>query len=236
MKVISFILIQLVLLLSYAHLRAQPRLECEKKWGEAKFKGKQIKRYRLRADDFPEGQRFRLVVKWFNGEEADTIAYVANRRGHLILEQERKDDPLYALCPLKMGERIAFLMRCEEDSSCCAEASVVPFPLMFKTRSGLELSLELKGQDGDAFYFWGQGFKSREKVDVRASFQGKDYAYRVNASSTGEVNFPFSLQMDDRDGGECVLTVKRDQEEVPLSFQAGGAALELAGGFVLEIR
>ncbi len=236
MKIVSIALIQLMLFFSCAHLHAQPRLECQKRWGEAKYKGKRIKRYRLRANDFPEGKRFNLVVKWFNGEEAQTFSYVSNHWGHLMLDDEIGQDPLYALCPLKKGERIAFLMRSEEDPTFVAEASVVPFPLEFKTKSGLKLSLELKGQDGDAFCLLGRKFLSGENLEVKSSFQGKQSSYPVTASSEGKVNFPFTLEMVDRDGGECLLTVKRKIEEIVISFHAGRAALDLAGGFALEIR
>ena len=99
-------------------------------------------------------------------------------------------------------------MRSEEDPTFVAEASVVPFPLEFKTKSGLKLSLELKGQDGDAFCLLGRKFLSGGKFGSEKSFQGKQSSYPVTASSGGKVNFPFTLEMVDRDGGECLLTVK----------------------------
>lgn len=234
MKFILCILVSCVLSLLCAG--QEPRLECEKRWGEAKYKGKRIVRYRLRGNGFPEGNRFRLVVKWFNGEEADTYSYIASRSGHLLLEEGRQDEPIYALCPLKRGERIAFLMRCEEDPSCCAEASVVPFPLAYKTKSGLKISLELKGEDGDAFRLLGRGFLPQEHFEISTLFQKKNCKYSLIASSEGKVDFPLIFELDDREGGECTATLKRAEEEVIFSFLAGRAALELAGGFVLEIR
>src|SRR5690348_3823238 len=234
--IVKTVLLALVFLLSSIHLGAQPRLECEKKWGEAKFKGKKIKRYRLRGSDFPQGDRFRLYVKWFNGEEAETFAYVSNHRGYLILDEELAEDPLYALCPLKLGERIAFLMRSEEDPSFNIETSVIPFPLEFKTDKGARISLELKGQDAEAFLLQGRKFHPRESFVLRSSFQGKDNRYFLIASADGTVTFPFILDLDDLDGGECLLTVKRKGEEHVISFRAGRAALGLAGGFALKIR
>ena len=232
-----YIFISYLVLFSFGSVAAKtPQLECEKRWGEMKYKGKRIVRYRLRGSGFPEGNRFRLVVKWFNGEEADTYSYVANRHGYLILEDDVQDDPIYALCPLKKGERIAFLMRCEEDPACCPEASVVPFPLAYKTKSGLKLSLELKGDDGEAFRLLGRGFSSQESFEINFSFQGKDYRHSLIASSEGRVDFPLVLELDDRDGGECDLHIKRAKEDVVFPFLVGRAALELAGGFALEIR
>lgn len=234
--IVKTVLLSLLLLLSFAVLSAEPRLECEKKWGEAKFKGKKIKRYRLRGSDFPQGDRFRLYVKWFNGEEAGTFAYVSNHRGYLILDEELAEDPLYALCPLKLGERITFLMRSEENPSFAIETSVIPFPLEFKTDKGARISLELKGQDGEAFLLQGRKFHPRESFELCSSFQGKENRYFLIASADGAVTFPFILDLDDLDGGECLLTVKRKGEEYVISFHVGRAALGLAGGFALKIR
>ena len=215
---------------------ATPQLECEKKWGEIEFQGKRVMRYRLRANHFPAGKRYRLFVKWFNGEEADTFYYTANQRGHLILEEQRKKDPLYALCPLKKGERISFLMKSADDPSSYTETSLVPFPITKKTKNGLKLAVELLGQDGDLFRVCAAGFCSGEVIELSTLFQDKQEHYRVIASSQGVVDFPIKLDLIDRDGGQCLLTFKRSKEEVQLSFDAGRAALAYAGGFVLEIK
>lgn len=213
-----------------------PELECEKKWGETDFHGKRVMRYRLRANHFPRGMRFRLFVKWFNGEEADIFTYKANQRGHLILEQVRRD-PLYALCPLKNGERLFFVMKAEGNPALTAEISIVPFPIGLKTKSGLKLSLELRGQDGDAFLLHGDGFYSGEVFEVTTLTQGKEHTYSVIASSKGVVEFPIKLDLPDRDGGESSLTLTRsDDEIIVLPFKAGRAALSLAGAFALEIK
>jgi hypothetical protein len=233
---VKIVFLVLALLFSSINLFAEPRLECEKKWGEAKFKGKKIKRYRLRGSDFPQGDRFRLYVKWFNGEEAGTFAYVSNHRGYLILDEELNEDPLYALCPLKRGERIAFLMRSEEDPSFSIETSVIPFPLEFKTDKGARISLELKGQDGEAFLLQGSKFRPSESFELHSSFQGKDNRYCLMASPDGTVTFPFIVDLDDLDGGECVMVIKRKEEKYAISFLIGRAALGLAGGFALKIR
>jgi hypothetical protein len=236
MKAVFSFLIALFLFLSLGNLHAAPQLECKKKWIEVKYKGKRVKRYELKASDFPEDRRFRLVVKWFNGEEAETYSYISNRHGHLFLDEESNGDPIYALCPLKKGERISFLMRAEDDPSFSVEASVVPFPLTFKTKSGLKLSVELMGQDGEAFRLLGRKFRAEEQFELKSSFQGKERGYSVTASSQGKINVPFILEMEDREGGECVLTLKRGLEEAVITFQAGQSALGLAGGFALQIR
>src|SRR5579862_925327 len=232
MRTIFLFFIYCWVFLSQRHLWADPPwFKCEKRWGEAKVQGKRIVRYRLRGNNFPQGQRFLLVVKWFNGEEAETFAYVANRRGCLILEEDRRDDPLYALCPLKKGERIAFVMRSENDPSFFAETSVVPFPLSLKTKSGLKLSLELKAQEGNSFCLAGRGFNPGENCEMHFSFQGKDYHYSLTASSQGRINFPFTFELEDREGGTCSLILKRKNEEISFPFQAGRTALKLVGGF-----
>jgi hypothetical protein len=213
-----------------------PELECEKKWGEIDFHGKRVMRYRLRANHFPRGMRFRLFVKWFNGEEADIFTYKANQRGHLILEQVRRD-PMYALCPLKNGERLFFVMKAEDNSALNAEISIVPFPIALKTKSGLKLSLELRGQDGEAFLLHGNGFYSGEVFEVTTLVQEKEHTYSVIASSKGIVEFPIKLELRDHDGGECSLSLTRsDDETIILPFKAGRAALSLAGAFALEIK
>jgi hypothetical protein len=213
-----------------------PWFKCEKKWGEAKFQGKRIVRYRLRGGHFPQGQRFLLIVKWFNGEEAELFTYVANRKGYLILEEDRRDDPIYALCPLKKGERVTFVMRTQDNASILAETSVVPFPNSLKTESGVKLSLELQSQEGDAFCLLGKGLDSEEPCEMVFSFQGKEYHYFLKASSEGRIYLPFTFALDDIDGGGCFLTLQRKNEKIILPFYAGRAASRLVGGFALEIR
>ncbi len=212
----------------------EPWLECEKKWGEIQFYGKQMKRYRLRANDFPEGKRFRLVVKWSTGEEAETFSYVANRKGHLILEtKDIKNDPLYAVCPLKKGERIEFVMRAEDDPSFFVTTSLIPFPNEMKTKSGLELSLELKGQEGESFIFHGKGFKAKEQFEVVFTFQGVEQRLEMVATEEGSVYVPFDVNLHDKEG---LLTIRREREDVEFPIQTGASALGLAGGFCLEIQ
>jgi hypothetical protein len=216
---------------------SMPKLSCEKKWGEVDFQGKRFIRYRLRAKDFPAGQSYRLFVKWFNGEEAETFSYKANGRGHLILQEKRKE-PLYALCPVKKGERIEFMMRSEEDPNALTVVSVVPFPLQLNTKTGVELSLELKDKEGSAFHLQGKGFTPGEVLRAVSSFQGQEFSYMVTASPDGAVSFPMVFDMRGQEGGECLLTFKRIEagENITLPFQVGKGALEIAGGFVLEIR
>ena len=228
------VIMSLILLCSMGFVDG-PSLECEKKWGEIKFYGKQMKRYRLRANHFPEGKRFQLVVKWFSGEEADTFTYVANHRGHLILEtKDAKKDPLYAVCPLKKGERIEFMMKAEDDPSFLIATSIIPFPDELKTKSGLELSLELRGQEGEAFIFHGKGFKAGEVFELVSTFQGVDQSFPVIASSDGTVYFPFQVKLAENNDG--MLTIRREREDVEFPVQAGRPALGLAGGFCLEIQ
>lgn len=213
-----------------------PELECEKKWGEIDFQGKRVMRYRLRANHFPRGMRFRLFVKWFNGEEADIFTYKANQRGHLILEQVRQD-PLYALCPLKNGERLFFVMKAENGSPISAQISIVPFPIALKTKSGLKLSLELQDHEGERFQFLGEGFFSGEVFELTTYVQGKEHCYSVVASSQGKIDFPLKLHLSDPDGGDSSLLITRsNQETILFPFQAGRAALSLAGAFALEIK
>jgi len=217
----------------YAH---EPQLKCEKKWGEIDFQGKRVMRYRLRANHFPRGMRFRLFVKWFNGEEADIFTYKANQKGHLILEQMRRD-PTYALCPLKNGERLFFVMKAEDGSPLSTQISIVPFPIALKTKSGLNLSLELQDPEGEVFQLHGEGFCSGEVFELTTLAEGKEHNYSVIASSQGVIDFPVKLSLSDRDGGDCSLIISRsNKERVMLPFKAGRAALSLAGAFALEIK
>lgn len=230
---VSWLFLFLFCVSLYAH---EPELECEKKWGEIDFQGKRVMRYRLRANHFPRGMRFRLFVKWFNGEEADIFTYKANQKGHLILEQIRRD-PTYALCPLKNGERLFFVMKAEDDSALSAEISIVPFPIALKTKSGLDLSLELQDQEGEVFQLHGEGFCSGEVFQLTTLVEGKEHNYSIIASSQGVIDFPLKLALSDHDGGNCSLTINRtNKESVLFPFKAGRAALSLAGAFALEIK
>jgi hypothetical protein len=192
-------------------------------------------RYRLRADHFPEGNRFNLCVKWFNGEEAETFDYIANRKGHLVLS-EKREDPLYALCPLKRGERIQFVMRSRDDPKFFKEASIVPFPMEMISKSRVHLSLELQGQWGEFFLLQGSGFIPNEKVEIYYELADYSRSYALIASEEGDISLPVSFDKQGFEGGLCTLKCKRASEEIYFPFHAGKEALEIVGGFVLEIR
>ncbi len=226
-----------IFLSSSAFASASPSLACEKKWGELEIYGKLLKRYRLRAENFPEGKHFRLYVKWYNGEEAEMLSYSANHKGHLILEMpEKKKDPFYALCPLKRGERIEFFMRSEEDSAVMVHASVVPFPNDLKTPSGIKLSLELQSHAGDRFLLRGEGFQPGETLEVNCQYQTQLTNYATEATADGVIEVPVRLELKENESGEALLILRRPSEKIAFPFQVGEPALEIAGACCLEFR
>ena len=55
----------------------EPQLSCEKKFGKMEWQGMQFHRYRLRAENFPPQQTFRLIVKSFDGTQTETFKYLS---------------------------------------------------------------------------------------------------------------------------------------------------------------
>jgi hypothetical protein len=210
-----------------------PRLECEKKIGEIKIYGKTIKRYQLRGIHFSPRERYRLVVRWYNGEEAETLFYLADEKGHLLLEGE--NEPLYALCPLKRGERISFAMCSERDSGQCIATSVVPFPLQIK-KKGLTLNFELLSMDGDRFFLQGEGFSPWEHVEFQCHTQEKVEKVETVADALGFIAVPIAFSMENGQWSRASLRVVRKNREISFPMAIGAPALEYVGGCCLEIR
>ncbi len=108
-------LLAAALFLAHPLIAKEPQLKCEKRFGEMDWQGMKFHRYRLRAENFPPKQNFHLIVKSFDGTQTKTFKYSANDRGHLIYQpSEAIQGEVYAICPVKRGERLTFLMQSEE--------------------------------------------------------------------------------------------------------------------------
>lgn len=225
----------LTLLLTHPLVAKEPRLSCERKFGKINWQGMEFHRYRLRAENFPPEQTFRLIVKSFDGTQTETFKYHSNKRGHLILESlEGPKSDIYAVCPAKRGERLTFLMKCiEEDKMYIAE--LVPFPLEMRSKKGIKLNLELQGEQGEKFLFSARGFKSKEEVRLFLHADGKEIDLTPEITQRGDLFVQILLPMDS-DGGEAKLILSRKNEEVVFLFEWGGPALKLVGACCFEIK
>ncbi len=231
----KFIILVILFLSSACCHGSVPRLECEKKIGEIKIYGKVIKRYQLRGAHFPPGERYRLFVKWYNGEEAETLLYQSDEKGRLFLSGEEQKEPLYALCPLKRGERVSFLMRSERDPHFFVTTSIVPFPLVLKKR-GISLELELLSAEGERFMVHGEGFNPREHIELQCYTQKKMESVHIEANVLGFIDVPIAFPVEEGQWNKAQLTIVRKTRKMTFPIVVGSPALEYVGGCCLEIR
>ena len=213
---------------------ADPYICCEKKFGEAKWNGITFQRYALRAENFPADKQYRLIVKTYNGAEARTYTYKSNKKGHLIFQKpENVQSDILAVCPAKRGERLTFLMQGNDGTSYSAE--IIPFPLEVKSKKGAELALELKGEKGELFQFTTKKLKPNEKVELILSYDNEKMVLDSQVSDNGELTTMVAFPHDKK-GGDALLTLKRNREEVAFPFEWGEAALDLYGACCFQIR
>lgn len=213
----------------------EPELWCEKKWGELTWEGIRFERYRLKAEHFPPEQKFRLVVKSFDGTSTDTFTYLSNKKGHLIFQPEEPiDGDVFAICPLKRGERLTLLMRAEKGDVSYG-TDFIPFPLEFKSKSGVVLHLELQGEKGEKFLLFIEGLKSKEEIILSYGFEEKTIPVDIQVTPLGEVATVIAFPAESQ-GGEAKILLKRKREEILFPFVWGAPALELVGACCLELH
>jgi hypothetical protein len=214
-----------------------PELSYKRKFGEVTWEGMKFHRYCLRAENFPHQQGFKLVVKSFDGTQNETFRYVANRRGHLILQRPEDlqgEEDIYAICPVRKGERLKLAMQAEEGEA-FYEVDFIPFPLEMKSKKGIRLHLELKGVLGEKFLLLAQGFKPHEPIRLQLQVDKDQIDLDAKVTSLGDL-----CTMIERPQGvtgeEVKLFLKRKNEEIVFPFAWGAPALQLVGACCLEIK
>ncbi len=223
----------IILGLSLILAAGQPELICEKKWGEMTVEGIQLKRYRLKAENFPPGEKFQLIIKSFDGFQMETYDYLCNKKGHLILQPgEDVEGDIYAVCPAAKGERLTFIMHSKEKD---VETDIIPFPLEMKSKKGVKLQLELKGSKGEKFSLFATGLEPKEEVAL--FYEYNDLKLPIDAEVTQLGDIAVSIDFpSDGSGGEAKLVLKRKSEQIVFPFQWGSAANAVIGALCLEIR
>lgn len=233
MRLIFLLAAILTFCAAHAH---EPQLFCEPKWGEMEWEGMHFKRYRLRADHFPADQKYRLVVLSFDGTRTETFTYQANKKGHLIVQL---DDPnqkdVYAVCPLKRGERITFLMQPEQDGQTYG-TNVVIFPLQMQSKKGVTLSLELQGENGEQFALFGNGFKPEESVQITCRFNSLDIPIEGTVDASGALQAQIVLKIEEGSETQATVVIKRQKEEILFPFACGEPAIQIVGACCLQIK
>ncbi|MES2122775.1 MAG: hypothetical protein V4492_08380 [Chlamydiota bacterium] len=211
-----------------------PYLYCEKRWGELEWQGMTFRRYSLRAEGFPREKLYQLLVKNFDGSHTETFFYRANNRGHLILEPIKEiEDGAYAICPVKRGERLTFIMR-SEDKEEHIIADVVPFPIETKSKKGVKVHLELMGNLGEEFLLTAEGFLPGEEIQVSCYYNDSIIGLHPAIDEKGKLRAVITLPEDSE--GTATLIVHRNAEEIVLSFDWGAPALKLVGACCLEVK
>ncbi len=214
-----------------------PELSYKRKFGEVTWEGMKFHRYCLRAENFPYKQGFKLIVKSFDGTESEIFRYVANHRGHLILQRPedlQEEGDIYAICPVRKGERLKFAMQAEQGEA-SYEVDFIPFPLEMKSKKGIRLHLELKGVLGEKFLLLAQGFKPHEPIRLLLQIDKDQIDLDTKVTSLGHL-----CTMIERPEGviieEVKLLIKRKSEEVIFPFVWGIPALQWVGACCLEIK
>lgn len=212
----------------------EPQLSCERKWGEMEWEGLTFHRYCLRAKSFPQDKKFHLIVKSYGGIQTETFTYLANRKGHLILQpKEGEKGDLYAVCPVKKGEKLTFIMR-SEDLQEEVSVDVIPFPIQMKSRKGVELTLELQGEKGEEFSLRATHLKKGEKVSLSYQYGGKQHGLTPVVNEHGEL--VTTLTFPNGESGKAQLILKREEEEILVNFDWGESALKWVGACCLQIK
>ncbi len=214
---------------------AGPELHCEKNWGERTWEGMKFHRYHLRAEHFPPNKKYRLVVESFDGTHTETFNYLSNKKGHLVLVRPDEDykDEIYAICPAKRGERLTFWMRSEEDAYC---TQLVPFPLEIRSKNGVTLNLELRGEKGEKFLLSVEELEAYEEIELFLAAQENQVLLKTEqVNEYGELTAIIDLPVD-LHGGEAKLILKRKKEQIVFPFQWGAPALKIVGACCFEIR
>jgi hypothetical protein len=213
---------------------AEPQLRCEKNWGERTWEGMKFHRYHLRAEHFPPHKTYLLIVESFDGVRTEAFSYIANQRGHLILiRPEDYEGEIYAICPAKRGERLTFWMKSEEDAHA---TQLVPFPLEMKSKKGVRLNLELKGEKGEKFLLTVDHLQPNEEVELFLVIGEQSVLLKPEQTSEfGEFSAMVDLPADPH-GGEAKFILKREKEEINFPFQWGAPALKIVGACCFEIK
>jgi hypothetical protein len=212
----------------------EPKLRCEKNWGERTWEGMKFHRYHLRAEHFPPHKKYRLVIESFDGIRTEAFDYISNKRGHLILiHPEDYQEDIYAICPAKRGERLTFWMESEDDAYC---TQFVPFPLEMRSKKGVKLNLELRGEKGEKFLLSAEELDAYEEIELLLAVQGTQILLKTEeVNAYGEFTAMIDLPVDPH-GGEARLILKRKREQIVFPFQWGAPALKLVGACCFEIK
>lgn len=234
-KKMLFRALAILFFLTQPLMAKEPHLSCEKKIGTMNWQGMKFHRYKLRAENFPPKQSFRLIVKSFDGTKTETFTWRANKKGHLILKPpEEIQGEIYAICRARLGERLTFSMQAEEGDD-SYDTDMIPFPLEMKSKKGIKLSLELQGEMGEMFFLFAEGFKQDEEVEAFLEFGTRRYAQDAHITRLGDLCMQLQLPSSG-EGGEAKLIIVRKREEIIFPFAWGPPALKWVGACCFEIR
>ncbi len=214
----------------------QPHVYCQKKWRELKWEGLKIQVLKLRAEEFPVGKSYTLFIRNCDGSETEVFNYTANKKGHLIIEmnEDLKKGAPFAVTPLRKGEKVSYCMF-SEDRSEEYTASIIPFPIE-ATKSGASISVELIDAKAESFVCVGKGFNPGEEVQIQC--QSGEQTSQATISADGEGAFKYLVwpSVNDVETGTAALTVKRQNEDLKVSFVWGKDAQEFIGAICLQIH
>lgn len=212
-----------------------PYIYCQKKWKELKWEGLKIQILKLRAEKFPEGKAYTLIIRNCDGSETEVFNYVANKKGHLIVDitEDLKKGIPFAITPLRKGEKISYCMLSEDQTEKYI-TSIVPFPIEVEGDQG-SVSIELLDVKGESFMCVGQGFQPNKEIQVTCQSGQSNERSWVRVNERGGFHCPIYPAIEGKEGGNAVVLIKTKEEQLSLPFVWGKEAQEFIGAICLQI-
>ncbi len=213
-----------------------PYLYCQRKWGELKWEGLKIQVLKLRAEQFPPGGTYTLFIRNCDGSETQVFDYTANKKGHLILDIDKKlkHGAPFAITPLRKGEKVSYCMY-SPDRSEKIITSIVPFPIE-ASKDFSTVSLELLDPKGEAFVCIGKGFMPGETVEIVCASGDRISKEALLIDGNGGFSCLLGPSINNQETGMARVTVKRQNEQISVPFAWGRQAQEFVGAICLQIN
>ena len=213
-----------------------PHIYCQKKWKELKWEGLKIQILKLRAEKFPEGKSYTLVIRNCDGSETEVFNYVANKKGHLIVDMSddlKKGIP-FAITPLRRGEKISYCML-SQDQTEKYTTSIVPFPIAVSTEQG-SVCIELLDVKGESFMCVGEGFQPHAEIQVICQSEQSVHQSLVRINERGGFHCPVYPSVEGKESGNAKVVVKTKEGQLSVPFVWGKEAQEFIGAICLQIK
>jgi hypothetical protein len=187
------------------------------------------KRYRLRAEGFPEGVIFRVYTRHFEHafEEAASGFKVDRATGDLVANEGGRPQRLGQMVlepgPYPRGA-IWEIALVSADRRLSAYAKVVPYPIVARDGDCV-LTLELVSRRGLRFLASGTGFPPGDEVTTESIYAGRSVQQRRHVSSEGRLEAQVISHASTDADRSARYGVRSRRCAVAIDYEWGEAAL-----------